>query len=158
MRDAPGKGKGVFAARLFARGDLILPFESGPIIDRAGVAWLGPWDREHLAEVGIGLWRLLPEPRCYVNHACDPNAVSTESAVTALRDIAVDDEITIDYRLNAYDDGSGAWEMDCRCDPARGPHHVVGDFFSLPEPTQQADLEWAPAFIREMYAARHRER
>ena len=146
----------MFAARPFKPGDIVLTFESGPIVDRAGLAQLSAWEREHLAEVGVGLWRVLPEPRCYLNHACDPNAVSTEAAVYALRTIAPDDEITIDYRLNAYDDGTGAWVKDCACDPARAPHQVVGEFLSLPPETQKRYLEWAPPFIRAMYAKRHR--
>ena len=102
---------------------------------------------------------MLPEPRCYLNHACDPNAIGTErDAIIALRSIAADDEITIDYRLNAYDDGTGVWVMDCACDPRLGPHEVVGEFFSLPEATQVRYLEWAPPFIREMYAERHRRK
>ena len=135
---------------------MILGFERGAIVDRDGLAHLGPWEHEHLAEVGIGLWRVLPEPRCYLNHACDPNAVSTEAAVYALRPIATNDEITIDYRLNAYDDGE-IWVMDCRCDPLRGRHDVVGDFFSLPKTAQRHYLTWAPDFIREMYAERQRK-
>ena len=100
--------------------------------------------------------RVLPEPRCYLNHACDPNAIGTErDAVVALRAIAAEEEITIDYRLNAYDDGTGVWVMDCACDPARGPHRVIGEFFSLPPETQRRYLEWAPTFIRELYAERH---
>jgi hypothetical protein len=153
VRDAPGKGKGVFAARPFAMGEAILGFESGPSVDREGLLRLSAWECEHLTEVGIGLWRVLPAPRCYLNHACDPNAVSTEASVTALRDIPVDGEITIDYRLNAYDDGD-IWIMRCECDPARGPHDVSGDFFSLPESTQRRYLQWAPPFIRKMYADR----
>ena len=128
-----------------------MEFESGPIIDRLGLARLSAWEREHLAEVGIGLWRVLPEPRCYLNHACQPNAVSTERSVFALRDIAVEDEITIDYRLNAYDEKD---VLQCECDPARGRHEVRGDFFSLPPETQARYLEWAPPFIRDMYAKR----
>jgi hypothetical protein len=155
VRAALGKGEGVFAARPFATGDAILGFATGPIVDRDGLGRLSPWEREHLSEVGIGLWRVLPEPRAYLNHACDPNAVSTDRRVVALRDIAADEEITIDYRLNAYDDGD-VWIMRCACDPARGPHEVTGDFFSLPEPTQRRYLEWAPAFIRLMHADRHR--
>ncbi|HEX9496653.1 MAG TPA: SET domain-containing protein [Candidatus Limnocylindria bacterium] len=150
---APGKGQGVFAAKHFGTGDLILEFESGPIVDRAGLGRLDAWEREHLAEVGVGLWRVLPEPRCYVNHACEPNAVSTASAVFALRDIAARDEITIDYRLNAYADPDPVVAR-CVCDPARGPHEFICDFFSLPDETQVRYLEWAPAFIKEMYAQR----
>ena len=156
MRDAGRKGKGVFALRPFARGETILAAFDGPVVDRAGLERLTPWEREHLSEFGVGLWRVLPEPRCYLNHACDPNAIGTErDAVVALRAIAAEEEITIDYRLNAYDDGTGVWVMDCACDPARGPHPVVGEFFSLPPETQRRYLEWAPAFIRKMYAERH---
>jgi hypothetical protein len=132
---------------------MIMEFESGPTIDRAGLGALSAWEREHLAEVGIGLWRVLPEPRCYLNHACQPNAVSTERAVVALRDIAVGDEITIDYRLNAYDD-KNVWQ--CECDPARGRHEVSGDFLSLPEATQRRYMEWAPEFIKKRYIERKR--
>jgi hypothetical protein len=157
VREAPGKGNGVFAARPIGRGETIFPPFDGPVVDRAGLVRLRAWEREHLSEFGVGLWRVLPEPRCYLNHACDPNALGTErDAVIALRAIAAEEEITIDYRLNAYDDGTGVWVMDCACDPARGPHTVVGEFFSLPLETQQRYLEWAPAFIRDMYAERQR--
>jgi hypothetical protein len=134
-------------------------FDPGTMVDRGTLATLDRWEREHLSEVGIGLWRVLPEPRCYLNHACEPNAVSTDSTVTALRAIVTGEEITIDYRLNAYDDGAGVWVMDCACDPTRGSHQVVGEFFSLPPDVQRRYLEWAPPFIREMYAERQvRER
>jgi hypothetical protein len=145
----------VFATRPFSQGELVMRFEPGAMIDRGTLADVGAWEREHLAEVGIGQWRILPEPRCYLNHACDPNAVSMESSVIALRGIAAGDEVTIDYRLNAYDDGTGVSSLACRCDPARGPHRVIGDFFSLPPDVQLRYLEWAPPFIRDMYARKH---
>jgi hypothetical protein len=100
---------------------------------------------------------VLPEPRSYLNHACDPNALGTErDAIIAVRDIAPGEEITIDDRLNAYDDGTGVWVMDCLCDPARGPHQVLGEFFSLAPDTQRRYLQWAPHFIQHMYAERRR--
>jgi hypothetical protein len=46
--------------------------------------------------------------------------------------------------------------MDCKCDGLRGPHQVHGDFFSLPPDVQRRYLEWAPPFIKEMYAERKR--
>jgi hypothetical protein len=138
---------------------MIFPAFDGPVIDRAGLEALTAWEREHLSEFGVGLWRVLPEPRCYLNHACDPNAAGTErDAVVALRDIAAGDEITIDYRWNAYDDGTGVWKMDCECDPRRGPHKVVGDFFSLPDESQRRYLPLAPSFIKDMYAERRRRK
>ena len=147
----------MYALRHFGAGETILPPFDGPVIDRAGLERLSSWEREHLSEFGIGLWRVLPEPRCYLNHACDPNARGAErDAILALRDIAPDEEITIDYRWNAYDDGTGVWVMDCACDPGRGPHQVIGDFFALPEAAQERYLRFAPPFIRDLHAKRHR--
>ena len=79
-----------------------------------------------------------------------------EAALKPVLTIASGDEVTIDYRLNAYDDGTGVWLMECRCDPARGPHEVRGEFFSLPPDVQRRYLEWVPPFIREMYAERQK--
>lgn len=147
----------MFATRPFESGEIILPTFEGPVIDRAGLARLSPWEREHLSEFGIGLWRVLPVPRCYLNHSCDPNAMGTEGdAILALRDIARDEEITIDYRWNSYDDGTGVWVMECLCDPARGPHQVVGDFFALPPAAQERYVEFAPRFIKDLYRLRQR--
>src|SRR5205814_7310035 len=131
--------------RPFGSGEMIFPAFEDPIIDRAGLERLTAWEREHLSEFGVGLWRVLPEPRCYLNHACDPNAIGTErDAVIALRSIAAGDEITVDYRLHAYDHGTGVRVMDCAVDPARGPHTVLGEFFSLPQERQERYLESAP--------------
>ncbi|HLZ48109.1 MAG TPA: hypothetical protein VKR80_05610 [Candidatus Limnocylindria bacterium] len=55
--------------------------------------------------------------------------------------------------------GQGVFALrrsDCLCEPARGPHRVVGDIFALPTATQERYLERAPLFIRELYAERHR--
>jgi SET domain len=97
---------------------------------------------------------VLPPPRCYVNHSCVPNAVSTSDTVYARRDITAGEEITVDYRLNAYDDGD-VWEMVCRCEMAPAGHLVRGDFFSLPADVQKEYLSEAPPFIQQMYRERH---
>jgi hypothetical protein len=47
--------------------------------------------------------------------------MSTDRVVFAIRDVAADEEITIDARLNAYADPD-PWVMACACDPARGSH------------------------------------
>jgi SET domain-containing protein len=127
--EAGGKGLGVFAARAFEPGELILRFQ-GRVVHRDDLAALTPWEREHLGELTAATYQVLPPPRCYLNHACRPNAVSSSQAVHAWRAITAGEEITIDYRLNAHDDGD-VWEMQCLCDAHDAPHVVIGDFFTL---------------------------
>ena len=158
VRDAGAKGLGVFALRSFRRGEFIFRRRHGRIVPNASIASLSADEHAHLCEIDFERSAVLLGPGRYLNHACDPNAMRSGVKVFAWRSIRKGQEITIDYRLNAYDDGTGVWVMDCACDPARGPHPVVGEFFSLPPETQRRYLEWAPAFIRQMYAERHAKR
>jgi hypothetical protein len=66
--------------------------------------------------------------------------------------IAAGDEITIDYRLNAF--GDSAWP--CVCGSSNCTGTVVGSFFALPPERQQAYARYAPAFIRREYRRRLR--
>ncbi len=112
VREAGEKGVGVFAARDFHTGETILRFH-GRVVHHDALMALTPWEREHLGELTADTYQILPAPRCYLNHSCMPNAVSTDNMVFALRAIAAGEEVTIDYRLNAHDDGD-IWEMVCR--------------------------------------------
>jgi uncharacterized protein len=154
VASAGAKGKGVFAARAFAPGELIASF-AGRRVVRADLGRLTAWEHDHLGEINVGVWQVLPEPVCYLNHACEPNAIHTSSEVRARRAIAAGEEITVDYRLNAYDDGD-VWRMTCECGAMPGPHEVVGDFFSLSPERQRSYLPVAPPFIRAMYERRAR--
>jgi len=53
--------------------------------------------------------------------------------VFAWRRIRRGDEITIDYRLNAF----GGEHWSCTCNSAKCTGTVIGDFFSLDERTQR---------------------
>ena len=74
------------------------------------------------------------------------------SHVYAWRNISQGEEITIDYRLNAFT--GEQWECYCRSANCQG--YVVSDFFSLDEERQKAYLSYAPQFIREEYYKRQR--
>ena len=70
--------------------------------------------------------------------------------VFAWRRIRMGEEITIDYRLNAFDSGRSR----CLCGSASCTGEIVLDFFSL-SPKQQRDyLPFAPPFIRLEYRRR----
>jgi hypothetical protein len=152
VREAGAKGRGVFAARDFAPGELVLRFERGRVVRVEEVAALPAWEREHLGELTARTCQVLPAPRCYLNHACAPNALSDATAVRAWRAIRAGEEVTIDYRLNALDD----WTLACACDAALGPHTVVGDFFSLAAELQERYLPYAPPFVQREYWRRCR--
>mgnify|MGYP001240627242 CR=1 FL=1 len=70
--------------------------------------------------------------------------------VFAWRDIGRGEEITNDYRLNAFT--REHWE--CLYGSAMCKGYVVSSFFSLDEDVQRAYLPYAPAFIRREHRAR----
>jgi uncharacterized protein len=154
VRPSGIEGLGVFAAR---------PFRAGERIRRVDVA------REITAEAPIrpelgervdhcsytdGRVFLLGPPSRHVNHSCDPNAwelfEEDSSFLVARRDIAADDEITIDYNINITD--GTAWP--CRCGAARCHGLVAGEFFHLPVEWQR---EYRP-LLAGWFVRRNRER
>lgn len=137
LRVAPcNVGRGLFAERAFAPGELILNLE--------GVRY----DRDHpihLTEFGANLlqtgWRtyiMLEAPAVFANHSCNPNAgIQGNRRMVAIRPIAPGDEICFDYSTTMAEN---YWTMKCRCgDPiCRG---VVEDFRKLPVEIQARYLD-----------------
>lgn len=149
VREAGEKGRGVFALRAFARGDFIFRRRNGPVVDAAGLARLSAEDQMHMTELGFDRYAVVLPPGAYLNHSCDPNAMRSGVKVFAWRDISAGEEITIDYRLNAF--GGDSWP--CACGSATCTRTVVGSFFALPKDRQHAYLPYAPPFIRREYRA-----
>jgi hypothetical protein len=151
IRDAGPKGLGVFALRTFERGAVILRFERGRVVHVDQLATLTPWESEHLGELTADTCQVLSAPRCYLNHACAPNAISSSDAVRAWRGIQAGEEVTIDYRLNALDD----WELRCACPAYNAPHVVIGHFFTLSADLQRQYVPYAPPFVQQEYVRRY---
>jgi SET domain-containing protein len=152
VRTAGVKGLGVFARRSFARGEFIFRRRHGQIVDERGIAALSPEDQMHLTELGRDRFAVILPPGAYLNHCCDPNAMRSGVKVFAWRAIAAGEEITIDYRLNAFDGSS--WPCACGASLCTGT--VVGSFFALPEDRQRTYIRYAPAFIRREFRERMR--
>ena len=152
VREAGSKGKGVFALRDFARGEFIFRRRHGQVVREDEIALLSEEDQRHLCELDWERSAVLLAPGCYLNHACDPNAMRSGTRVFAWRDIRQGEEITIDYRLNAFTDER--WE--CRCGSANCQGFVVSSFFALGEDRQVAYLPYAPKFIQREYRRRSR--
>jgi hypothetical protein len=152
VRDAGTKGFGVFARRAFAPGEFVFRRRHLRVVGGAEVPALPAEDRMHLCELSADRFAVLAPPGCYLNHSCDPNAMRHGVKVFAWRAIEPGQEITIDYRLNAF--GGDSWP--CRCGMAACTGLVEGSFFAMPEERQRLLLAHAPAFIRREHRRRRR--
>jgi SET domain-containing protein len=155
VRDAGTKGKGVFAKRAFRKGEFIFRRRNGPRVSSAELANLSEVDQMHITELGFDEFAVIHPPGAYLNHACDPNAMRSGVKVFAWTDIAAGEEITIDYRLNAFTDSDG-WPCACGTPSCNG--WVVGSFFMMDPQRQVAYLPHAPPFIRREYRRRQKHR
>jgi histone-lysine N-methyltransferase SETD2 len=150
VRSAGLKGLGMFARKSFAKGEFIFRRRNGRIVDEAGIAALSPEDQMHLTELSFDRYAVVLPPGAYLNHSCDPSAMRSGVKVFAWRRITAGEEITIDYRLNAFD--ASSWPCACGSRSCSGT--VVSNFFALDELRQGAYLPYAPAFIRREYRKR----
>lgn len=131
---APGMaGRGIFAARDFARGDIVLHFDgqvfTGDELDRLGYVPGYP------LQIDLDRFMLLDEPYVFCNHSCDPNTgLTAELQLRAVRDIKRGDELSFDYSTTMLEDHS--WSLECGCKTAlcRGR---VQDFDLLDAATQR---------------------
>jgi SET domain-containing protein len=150
VRDAGRKGLGVFALRQFRKGEFIFRRRHGRIVANVRIPSLTSEDRRHLCELDYARSAVLLAPGCYLNHSCEPNAMRSGVKVFAWKRIRAGEEITIDYRLNAF--GSG--RSKCLCGTSSCTGEIVGDFFSLSPRRQREYLPFAPRFIQREYRRR----
>ncbi|HMA35971.1 MAG TPA: SET domain-containing protein-lysine N-methyltransferase [Chloroflexia bacterium] len=147
VKAAADKGQGVFALRNFASGEFIFRRRHGRVVRNQDIAALSPEDQRHLCELDWKTSAVLLAPGCYLNHACDPNAMRKGTYVYAWKAIPEGAEITIDYRLNAFTGERWA----CSCGSANCQGYVINSFFALSVEVQRSYLPYAPAFIRAEY-------
>jgi SET domain-containing protein len=128
VRQSPIHGKGLFATRAIAKGEIVAA-KGGHVLTKQ--AWtalehdLGPAD----VQVSDDLF-IAPATQAqrdgsmlYTNHSCDPNlAIQGQIVLVAMRDIAPGEELTIDWATT--DDGD--YEMQCRCGSAHCRGTVTG--------------------------------
>jgi len=121
------------------------PIPAGTVVERWGGTVLTDDQLEahkagkySAAAIGDG-FNLLQDPHdpvVYGNHSCDPNLwMADDAAVSARRDIARGDELTIDYATHTIDP---TWSMACRCESALCRRVIAGD-------------DWLRADLRERY-------
>jgi SET domain-containing protein len=87
VRDAGGKGLGVFALRRFRKGEFIFRRRHGRVVANDRTSSLPREDRQHLCELDYTKSAVLLPPGCYLNHSCEPNAMRSGVKVFAWRAI-----------------------------------------------------------------------
>jgi SET domain-containing protein len=151
VRAAGRKGQGVFARRAFRKGEFIFRRRHGRVVPNAKISSLSANERRHLCELDFARSAILVGPGAFLNHSCDPNAMRSGVKVFAWRAIRHGEEITIDYRLNAFD----GQRTKCLCGARLCPGTVVNSFFALTPARQRAYLPYAPAFIQREHRRRN---
>jgi len=135
VRPSTIQGKGLFATRAIAKGEIVA-VKGGHVLTKQ--AWtalerdLGPAD----IQISEGLF-IAPVDQAqrdgsmlYTNHSCDPNlAIQGQIVLVAMRGIAAGAELTIDWATT--DDGD--YEMQCRCGSADCRGTVTGKDWMKPE-------------------------
>lgn len=147
VKDARKKGKGVFALRNFKRGEFIFQSRRGKIITKKDSSKISRGDSKHLNEINKNKWEVMRSPGRYVNHSCDPNTIAHNTKLYALKDIKKEDEITVEYRVNAFD--RNRWR--CYCGSKNCQKYIISDFFNMSGGQQKFYLPYTLKFIKEKY-------
>lgn len=139
-------GSGVFATQPIHKGEHLVTYY-GPLLHKSEV----DWDDYHL-QIGeehyLGASGDFDD---YINHSCNPNAGFKDGLyLVARRDIAVGEEITLDYSTVIDEDGFEGITCQCGETSCRG---AIQSFRHLAEMRQQALRPWLLPYLREKYYA-----
>jgi uncharacterized protein len=97
VKDSPIHGRGLFAARDIAAGEMIIDWAlCKEVLTNESFAALSAEERKRVSVID-GQRILFKPPACWVNHSCDANARGTEEKDIATRAIQQGEEITVDY-------------------------------------------------------------
>ena len=149
VRPSPIHGIGLFAKHAIARGDIVA-VKGGHVLTAAQWANLEP--ALGPAEIQISESLVIAPvdqterdaSMLYTNHSCDPNlAIQGQIVLVAMRDVAPDEELTIDWATT--DDGDH--EMRCRCGSAHCRGTVTGKDWMKPE-LQEKYRGWFCRFLQ----------
>lgn len=114
------------------------PIAAGTIIAIIGGVFINYVDQYIAMPLGSGLYmhQVRNNRKGTINHSCDPNCILRElNKLTALRDIAVGEELNIDYGTTVAGKGH-VTIADCRCGSPKCRTTITShDYLSLPEET-----------------------
>ena len=154
VRSSSIEGLGLFALRALHPGERIKRISVAREIAPESPLREDLGERIDHCDYPDGKVVLLGFPDRHINHSCDPNSYQFfeegASYLVARRNIAADEEITVDYNVNII--AGTAWPCNCGVKRCRGV--VAGDFFLLPKEWQR---EYRP-LLADWFVRRNLER
>lgn len=103
-------GKGVFAARNFKKGEVVLKWDISRILTSKELKQLAEEEKKYVSYMN-GKYVIMQPPERFVNHSCDANTHADNFRDIAKRDIERGEEITADYSEETVPD----FKMKCKC-------------------------------------------
>lgn len=142
-------GKGMLAGEDIRMGERIQCIKGKPVKNvvrskadsRAIKHWIGVTKRFWMNTEGT--------PFRYINHSCNPNAaiMGTKTAV-AMKDIAKDEEITIDYSMS---DADPFWPgVSCRCG-SKSCRKRIRAIYTVPPEVFKKHLPYVSRYFQRLY-------
>ncbi len=133
------EGDGIFAGEAIPKGTIVFYYSNNDVyVSKKEFQYLSNFEKQQIYKFGVedesGNWIVTEGD---ANHSCDANILSIFVdglyCDIAVKDIQIDEEITIDYSL-FY--SSFPWKMICRCHSwnCRG---IVGSGFAVDSQTQE---------------------
>ena len=98
IRQSDIHGKGVFAARDFKSGEIVLRWDKSVILSDKEAEKLSD-DEKCYVNFMEGVHIYMQEPEKYVNHSLNANTIAKQFCDIATRDIKRGEEITSNYKL-----------------------------------------------------------
>jgi SET domain-containing protein len=148
-------GRGLFAATAIPRGEIVC-VKGGHLLLRAEFARLKSVANEADLQIADDLF-LAPVTEAefegvmmFLNHSCEPNVgIQGQIVFVALRDIAADEELTLDYATIDHDTDP----MPCRCGTASCRGIITGQDWQNPELQQKYGPFFAWYLLEKIRAA-----
>ena len=102
-------GNGIFAARNFTKGEVVIKWSSHKQIVEKDIAMLTKKEQKFISYINGCFMTVPPEAR--LNHSCSPNVYLDDFKYIARKKINKGDEITCDYRKESQEN----FKMKCCC-------------------------------------------
>ncbi|HWO07223.1 MAG TPA: SET domain-containing protein-lysine N-methyltransferase [Candidatus Paceibacterota bacterium] len=145
-------GRGIFADEFVNKGEKI-QYIKGKKVKKVIRNVQDSKEIAHWIGVGKFLWiNTEGTPFEFLNHSCEPNAaiIGTKTLV-AIKNIAKDEEITIDYSMT---DADPYWSIECTCG-AENCRKIIQAVYSVPEEVFLKHMPHIPRYFQRAYIRKH---
>ncbi len=112
VKDSKIEGKGVFAARDFKKGEVVIDWSAcSDVLTKEQMKKVPEHKKRYVSYLGKGKYVFFKSPGKYVNHSCDSNTKAINGCDVAVMDIKKGEEITADYVREKVP----GLNMKCKC-------------------------------------------